>query len=56
VRRVERIQYWKVFEGCRRECEQEVFLRRLRVATKLRKDKAFESAEGKRREAVTRSV
>jgi hypothetical protein len=52
VRRVERIQHLEVFEGCRKECVQESFLR-LRVIRKLRKDKAFEIVEGQCREVVT---
>jgi hypothetical protein len=40
-----RIQHLEVFEGCRKECVQESFLR-LRVIRKLRKDKAFEIVEG----------
>jgi hypothetical protein len=40
-----------VSEGCRKECAQESFLR-LRVITKLRKDKAFETVEGQRREVA----
>jgi hypothetical protein len=55
VRRVERIQHLEVFEGCRKECVQESFLR-LRVIRKLRKDKAFEIVEGQCREVVTGSL
>jgi hypothetical protein len=45
VHRVEKIQTLEEFEGCRKECAQESFLR-LRVVKKLRKDKAFEIIEG----------
>jgi hypothetical protein len=40
-----------VSKGCGKECTQESFLR-IRVITKLRKDKAFETVEGQCREVA----
>lgn len=45
------VQHLEVSKGCCKECAQESFLR-LRVIRKLRKDKAFETIEGQRREDV----
>jgi hypothetical protein len=48
VRKVEEHSTLQVFGGCRKECAQESSLR-LEVMRKLRRDKAFETIEGRTR-------
>jgi hypothetical protein len=50
-----KIQHLGVSESCRKECEQEVFLRRRRVVEKFRKDKAFETVEGLHRSCTLKA-